>query len=366
MSFPDVHLVLLGVAALAAFVLLLRGSRKTRLAAVSVLAMLIIGRQTWKHTPPFEQGAHNSIVQASTDATRSDQPHIGSCPVFPETNVWNTPIDKLPVDAHSKDYVESIGAQRPVHPDFGSDLETGIPYTLIPPGTKRVPISFEYRDDSDLGTYPIPPDAPIEGGAQSKGDRHILIVDERRCLLYEIYDAHPGTRGAWTAGSGIVMDLTSNALRPEGKTSADAAGLPILPGLVRYDEVEAGQINHALRFTVQRTQAAWVWPARHKASRSTDQHLVPMGQRFRLRANFDISKYSKPNQVIMIALKKYGMFIADNGSSMFISGVADKRWNDSDLHKLGDMKAADFEAVDESGWQMMTDSARVDPLALQH
>ncbi len=339
------ELMVVGFVVLAGFVFLVRGSKKTRMVIVTIAALLVIGREIWKHVPPFEEGVHNSIVQAYADATRADVPHIGSCEVFPVDNVWNTPIDTLPKDRHAQDYIDSIGPLHPVHPDFGANLDSGIPYTLIPPGTRRVPITFDYRDDSDLGNYPIPPDAPIEGGSQSKGDRHILMVDERRCLLYEIYDAHPGGSGAWTAGSGIIMDLTSNALRAEGKTSADAAGLPILPGLVRYDEVEAGQINHALRFTVQHTQAAWVWPARHKASRSNDVHLVPMGERFRLRADFDISKYSKTNQVIMTALKKYGMFMADNGSSMFISGVADKRWNDTDLHKLGDMKAEDFEAV---------------------
>ena len=332
---------------------------------VSIAATLFIGHQIWTHVPPYEEGTHSSVVLASTDVDRKDLPHVGNCQVFPADNVWNTPVDALPKDRHAKDYIDSIGPLHPVHPDFGSSLDTGIPYTLIPPDQKHVRISFDYRDDSDLANYPIPPNAPIEGGPSSTGDRHILLVDDRRCLLYEIYDAHPGTSGAWTAGSGIIMDLTSNALRAEGKTSADAAGLPILPGLVRYEEVEAGQINHALRFTVPKTQAAWVWPARHKASKNNDPKLVPMGERFRLRADFDISKYSRTNQVIMTALKKYGMFMADNGSAMFISGVSDKRWDDDDLHKLGDMKAEDFEAVDESDWQMMLDSARVDPLSLK-
>lgn len=359
------ELMVLGVVALIAFVVFVRGSKKTRMVIAAIVAAMFIGRQIWKHIPPYEDGVHASIVQAGTDVDRKDLPHLGICQVFPANNVWNTPVDTLPKDRRAQDYVDSIGPLHPVHPDFGSSLETGMPYTLIPPGTKRVKITFDYRDDSDLSNYPIPPDAPIEGGPQSKGDRHILMVDERRCLLYEIYDAHPATDGTWTAGSGIIMDLTSNALRAEGKTSADAAGLPILPGLVRYEEVEAGQINHALRFTVPKTQNTWVWPGRHKASKNSDPKLVPMGQRFRLRADFDISKYSKTNQVIMTALKKYGMFMADNGSAMFISGVSDKRWSDSDLHKLGDMKAEDFEAVDESEWQMMEDSARVDPLALK-
>jgi hypothetical protein len=359
------ELAVVGMMALVALVVFVRGSKRTRIVMASVLGVLFVGHEIRRHTPPYEQGTHTSVVEADADGTRSDVPHIGSCPVFPADNIWNTPADTLPKDRHAQDYVDSIGPLHPVHPDFGSSLDTGIPYTLIPPTTKRVKITFDYRDDSDLSNYPIPPDAPIEGGPASKGDRHILIVDERRCLLFEIYDAHPKGDGTWTAGSGIIMDLTSNALRADGKTSADAAGLPILPGLVRYDEVMAGQINHALRFTVPHTQSAYIWPARHKASHNADVKLVPMGARFRLRADFDISKYSKTNQVIMKALKKYGMFMADNGSAMFISGVSDKRWDDADLHKLGDMKAEDFEAVDESDWQMMTDSARVDPLAFK-
>lgn len=360
------ELMVLGFVALIAFVIFVRGNRKVRMVVAVIVAVIFLGWQIRKHTPPYEQGTHTSVVQAGTDVARSDVPHLGICQVFPADNVWNTPVDSLPKDKHAQDYIDSIGPLHPVHPDFGSSLDTGIPYTLIPAGTKRVKIDFDYREDSDLSNYPIPPDAPIEGGPLSKGDRHILMVDERRCLLYEIYDAHPVGNGTWTAGSGIIMDLTSNALREENKTSADAAGLPILPGLVRYDEVMAGQINHALRFTVPKTQSAFIWPGRHKASHNPDVKLVPMGARFRLRADFDISKYSKTNQVIMTALKKYGMFMADNGSAMFISGVSDKRWSDLDLHKLGDMKAEDFEAVDESEWQMLKDSARVDPLALKH
>jgi hypothetical protein len=340
-----------------------RGSKKTRITATAFVAFLFIGYQVYRHTPPFERGNQDSVVRAGTDTARTDLPHLGICQVFPADNVWNTPINTLQKDRRSQDYIDSIGPLHPVHPDFGESLDTGIPYTLIPSGTKRVKISFDYHDDSDLSNYPIPPDAPIEGGPASKGDRHILLVDERRCLLYEIYDSHPKGDGTWTAGSGVIIDLTSNALRAEGKTSADAAGLPILPGLVRYDEVQAGAINHALRFTIPHTQAAFIWPARHKASHITDVKVAPMGVRFRLRADFDISKYSKTNQVIMKALKKYGMFLADNGSAMFISGVSDKRWDDLDLHKLGDMKTEDFEAVDESEWQMMLDSARVDPLS---
>ena len=279
--------------------------------------------------------------------------------------MWNTPIDALPKDRHAADYVDSIGPLHPLHPDFGSNLNTGIPWSNLPPGTRPVKVTFDYRDDSDLGNYPIPRDAPIEGGPDSHDDRHVLLGDQRRCLLYELYDAHPQPDGSWKAGSGIKMDLTGNGLRADGKTSADAAGLPILPGLVRYEEVMSGAINHALRFTIPHTQAAWIWPARHKASKNESVKVPPMGARFRLRADFDIAKYSKPNQVIMTALKRYGMFLADNGGAMFLSGVSDKRWDDGDLRQLGVMKAEDFEAVDESDWQMLADSARVDPVALK-
>ncbi len=348
-----------GVAGLIALVMFVRGSKKTRTVFACGVAVIFLGYEVRKHTPPYEQGLHESIVRAGVDVSRSDVPHIGICQVFPADNVWNTPIDRLPKDKRAQDYIDSIGPLHAVHPDFGSNLDTGIPYTLIPPDTRPARITFDYAEDSDLGKYPIPPDAPIENGPLSKGDRHMLMVDERRCTLYEIYDAHPVGDGTWTAGSGIIMDLNSNALRAENKTSADAAGLPILPGLVRYDEVMAGEINHALRFTVPKTQSKFIWPGRHKASHNPDLKLVPMGARFRLRADFDVSKYSKENQVIMKALKKYGMFMADNGSAMFISGVSDKRWDDSDLHQLGAMKAEDFEAVDESGLQVSPDSAQV-------
>lgn len=351
--------------ALVALVFFLRGSKKTRIMIAVGLAVLYAGFQVQRHTPPFEQGVHASAMQPGMDVSRFNVPHIGTCQVFPADNVWNTPIDKLPKDKHAQDYIDSIGPLHPVHTDFGSSLATGIPYTLIPPGTRPVKITFDYLEGSDVGAYPIPEDVPIENGPLSKGDRHVLMVDERHCILYEIYDAHQVNDSTWTAGSGIIMDLASNTLRAENKTSADAAGLPILPGLVRYDEVMAGHINHALRFTVPKTQSKFIWPARHQASHNTDVKLVPMGARFRLRADFDTSKYSTENQVIMNALKKYGMFMADNGSAMFISGVSDKRWDNSDLHKLGDMKAEDFEAVDESGLQMTVDSAQVSSLGFK-
>jgi hypothetical protein len=334
------------------------------------LILLMVGVVVWRHVrkmiPPFEQGIHTSTVEAATNGSGVDGPHIGNCPVFPKDNVWNTPIDKLQKDQRSDAYIDSIGPLHKVHMDFGSNLKYGIPYTEIPAGTRPVHVEFDYRDESDLGNYPIPADAPIEGGPDATGDRHILMIDLRRCVLYELFDSHPQPDGTWKAGAGIKMDLTSNALRAEGKTSGDAAGLPIFPGLVRYDEVMSGEINHALRFTIPHTQAAYIWPARHKASSNMDLNVAPMGARFRLRADFDISKFSKTNQVILTALKRYGMFLADNGGAMYITGVSDKRWDNGDLKELSGLTAEDFEAVNEAGWQLLQDSARVDPVSLSH
>ena len=297
-------------------------------------------------------------------APRTGGPTLDGCPVLPADNVWNTPIDKLPRDPHSDTYIATMGPHVGLHPDFGASPLNGIPFSLIPAGTTPVKVDFQYRDDSDLGNYPIPPKAPIEGGPQGTGDRHILLLDPQRCLLYELFDAHPQADGSWKAGSGVKIDLTSNALRGDGKTSADAAGLPILPGLVRYDEVQAGEIRHAVRFTVPRTRAAYLWPATHFASRLTGAEFPPMGLRLRLRADYDISRFSPANQVIMKALKRYGMILADNGSPFFLSGVPDSRWDDDDLHHLTALKGSDFEAVDESGLQLLAGSGRVDPKAL--
>lgn len=305
------------------------------------------------NAPAYAAGQHSAVG-----------PTIASCPVFPADNVWNTPIDKLPKDAKSDTYIGTIGNLHKLHPDFGANLQGGIPFSILPVGTKPVRVDFEYRDDSDLGNYPIPANALIEGGPSSDGDRHIILIDQQRCILYELFAVRPQPDGSWKAGSGIKMDLTSNALRPDGKTSADAAGLPIFPGLVRYDEVASGEIRHALRFTVPKTQAAHIWPATHQASRIKDPAYPPMGLRLRLRADFDVSGYSKTNQVILNALKHYGMILADNGGPLFISGAPDTRWNDDDLHKLTNVKGEDFEAVNESDLQMMADSARVDPRAL--
>jgi hypothetical protein len=327
----------------------------TGLVIASLFVVLAVAFVVRRKMPPYELGLHS--VEAHMTAEASGGPHIGNCPIFPVDNIWNTPIDTLPKLAKSDAYIASIGAKK-IHPDFGSNLSYGIPYTEIPPNTREVPVSFEYAEDSDPGPYPIPRDAPIEGGADTGGDRHVLLVDSHKCILYELYHAAPQKDGSWTAGSGIKMNLNSNDLRPDGKTSADAAGLPILPGLVRYDEVTSGEINHALRFTLPRTRNTYVWPARHKASSNADKNLPPLGTRFRLRADFDISEFSLNDRVILKALKKYGMFLADNGSAIFLSGVSDKRWNNDDLRRLGEVSAEDLEAVDEVDLQVSNDSAR--------
>lgn len=325
------------------------------------IVLVAAGWLIWKSLPPFAPGIHGSVVEARTSGPASG-PRVGNCEMFPADNVWNTPIDKLRKDPKSDAFVGSIGSLAKLHPDFGSSPLSGIPYTDLPPNTRSTRVSFGYEEESDLGNYPIPPHAPIEGGAEANGDRHILLIDQRRCILYELFSATPKPDGTWEAGSGVKYDMTSNQLRPDGMGSADAAGLAILPGLVRYEEVAAGEINHALRFTIPHTQAAYIWPARHKASHITDTGVAPMGQRFRLRADYDISGFSKSNQVILTALKKYGMILADNGGPMFLSGAPDKRWDDADLHALTRVTADNFEAVDESQWWMLPNSARVDPL----
>ena len=270
--------------------------------------------------------------------------------LLPADNPWNTDVSSLPVDPRSQQYLASIGLNTGLHPDFGTVWDgapNGIPFITVHGSQPRVPISFYYGDESDPGPYPIPRNAPIEGGAQSSGDRHLLVLDVDHQLLYEVYDAHyDAAHNRWHAGSGAVWDLRSNGLRPDGWTSADAAGLPMLPGLVRYDEVAGGQITHALRFTVNATQRAYIYPATHYASSDTDPNLPPMGLRVRLKASYDIRGFSRPVQVILTALKKYGMIVADNGSSWYISGAPDPRWNDDQLHALGQVKGSDFEVVD--------------------
>ena len=288
---------------------------------------------------------------AAAVLSSAQPPLIGSCGVLPADNIWNTPVDTLPVSANSAAYVNTIGPSSGAHADFGSGTYNGGPIGISwirVPGTQtKYAVTFQYADESDPGPYAVPLNAPIEGGSASTGDRHAIAVDTDNCILYELYSAYPQA-ASWQAGSGAIFDLKSNALRPASWTSADAAGLPILPGLARYDEVAAGEIRHALRFTVPQTQAAYVWPARHQASSRTDPKYPPMGARFRLKASFDITLFPADVQVILRALKKYGMILADNGSAWYISGESDPRWNNDNLSTLRNMHGSDFEAVDVS------------------
>ena len=303
------------------------------------------------------------LLMPSTFAQASQQ--LGGCPVFPDDNIWNTPVDDLPVDPNSNTYIATIGAATHVHPDFGTQWQgapIGIPWIGVAGSQPKVPITFNYADESDPGPYPIPPDAPIEGGNEGRGDRHVLVLDRDNCLLYETFYSFPQNNGSsWTAGSGATYDLNSNALRPDGWTSADAAGLAILPGLVRYEEVKSGEIRHALRFTVPQTRRAYLWPARHFASSLTGNQYPPMGQRFRLKAGFDISGFSPDIQVILVALKTYGMMLADNGSAWYLSGSPDPAWDDDVLRELRQVVGSDFEAVDVSSLMLDPDSGQVNP-----
>lgn len=268
---------------------------------------------------------------------------------FPGDNPWNQDISGLPVDRNSATLISSIGLTTGMHPDFGTVWDgapIGIPYTVVSGSQAKVSVDFDYADESDPGPYPIPANPQIEGGPNSDGDRHILMLDRDNFILYELFYAFQ-SNGKWSAGSGAIFDLKSNALRPKGWTSADAAGLPIFPGLVRYDEVvEQGEIRHALRFTASKTRRAYVSPATHFASSNTSSSLPPMGMRVRLKAGVDITEYPGPVQVILRALKKYGMFLADNGSNWYISGAPDSRWDDEVLASIRGIKGQDFEVVE--------------------
>jgi hypothetical protein len=279
--------------------------------------------------------------------------------IFPASNPWNTDISAYPVHPNSTNFLTTIGLATGLHPDFGTvynGAPNGIPYSIVSNGP-LVPITFTaYGNQSDPGPYPIPASAQIEGGPSSTGDRHVLVVDTARRRLYELYRAFPITNPAgaitgWNADSGAVFDLTSNALRPEGWTSADAAGLPIYPGLVRYDEAVTptggvGQIRHAIRFTAQLTQRGYIHPATHFASSSTNANRPPMGLRVRLRASFDITTFPAQVRPMLQAMKTYGMFLADNGSNWYVSGAPDPRWNEDDIHTLSRVHGSDFECVD--------------------
>jgi len=290
-----------------------------------------------------------ALVAVSTAGAAAPSPTLGGCPIFPASNPWNQRVDTLPVAANSSTIIASIGLGVGVHADFGSGLwdgsKIGIPYVVVHgKTTPKSRVSFEYADESDKGPYPIPANVPIEGGS----DHHALIVDRDSCKLYELY-ALQKSGGKWTAGSGAIWNLRSNAVRPATWTSADAAGLPILPGLARWDgDASTGHIDHALRFTVERTRRAFIYPARHYASSSDDPSLPPMGLRVRLKASVDISKLPPQARIVAQAMKTYGMIVADNGSNWYVTGAPSPHWSNDQLHALGALHGSDFEVVDTS------------------
>ena len=292
-----------------------------------------------------------ALLLGGSSARALHLPAAPACPIFPASNAWNQRVDQLPVAANSPQLIASMGASTGLHPDFGSGLygggPIGIPFDIVSKKTPRSHVTFDYADESDKVAYPIPKTVHIEGGRSSTGDRHALLVDKDTCRLYELYALSPAGSG-WKAGSGATWNLRSNAVRPAGWTSADAAGLPIFPGLARYDEVARGTIDHALRFTAARTRKAYIYPARHYASSSDDPTLPPMGTRVRLKASVDISAYPKQARIVLQALKTYGMILADNGSNWYISGAPDPHWSNDALHTLGGIKGSDFEVVDTS------------------
>jgi hypothetical protein len=305
---------------------------------------------TFVRRPTIASLALLAALGATLPAASAPLPEAPACTVFPEDNPWNRRVDNLPVHRRSRAIVRSIGRDEGLHPDFGSGTwegaPIGIPYAVVDSSQEEVPIDFTYADESDPGPYPIPADVPIEGGADSTGDRHVIVVNRDTCTLYELFAAYPKDGGSsWDAGSGAIWDLTSNDLRPRGWTSADAAGLPILPGLARFDEVDAGIIDHALRFTVSRTRRAFVYPARHYASSLDDPNLPAMGQRLRLKKSFDISGFPEQATIILRTLKRYGMLVADNGSDWFITGVPNEGWDNDALHSLQRVKGRHFEVV---------------------
>jgi hypothetical protein len=279
--------------------------------------------------------------------TTSTSPTVGGCSVLPSDNPWNQDVSSLAVRSDSATFIANISrtGQTSLHPDFGGGGAYGIPFMVVPSTETKRRINYTaYGSESDPGPFPIPPNAPVEGGSSSTGDRHVIVVQQGTCHLYELGRAFWMT-DHWDADVGVNWDLSSNALRPYYWTSADAAGLPILPGLVRYDEVASGEVKHALRFTVPATQRAFILPATHYASTSTNAALPPMGLRLRLKASFDLSHFDGQSLVILRALKKYGMIVADNGSSWYVTGAADPRWDDTDLNQLKTVPGTAFEAV---------------------
>jgi hypothetical protein len=316
-------------------------------------------------TDPVRRDQMASFLARAGDLGTIDPPD--RCSILPADNIWNTRIDSMPVAANSAAYINTIGSSTTLHADFGagvwppgSNQPIGIPFVEVDSSQPNVAINYTaFGDESDPGPWPIPASAPIEGGPDAGGDRHVIVLNREECVLYELYRAFPQANGSWNADSGAEYDLNSNALRPDGWTSADAAGLPIYPGLVTYDEVASGEIAHAIRFTAGDSRSDHVWPARHDSSNISSSQYAPMGQRFRLKAGFDISGYSADIQVILTAMKRYGLILADNGSSWSISGAPDERWDNVMLHEWDDIPGSAFEAVDVSSLMVDPNSGRV-------
>jgi hypothetical protein len=326
---------------------LVNGRIFAAIAVASVGGLLAGCQPTVPIGVPGGSGSGGSGAGGSAGTATAPGPSLGGCPMFPKTNAWNQNVSALPVRSDSATLVRNISSpgKTNLHPDFGGAGAYGIPFKIVPATQPKVPITFTaYGDESDPGPYPVPANAPIEGGAASDGDRHVLVVQQGTCHLYELGRAFWKTNH-WNADVGVNWNLKSNALRPAGWTSADAAGLPILPGLVRYDEVAAGAINHAVRFTAPVTQRGYILPATHWASSSMNPALPPMGLRLRLKASFSLAGFHGQSLVILRALKNYGMIVADNGSSWYLTGSADKRWNDNDLNQLKTVPGSAFEAV---------------------
>ena len=311
------------------------------------------GSTTSTSTGSTTSSTTSSTTGSTTSGGSTGVPDLGAGAdlhgkqIFPSTDPWNTAIDTAPVDPNSANLIASIGTGVGLHPDFGANWNGGpfgIPYMVVPGTQALVPMTFYYGDESDPGPYPFPGNAPVEGGSASTGDRHVIVIDRDHWKLYETFDSHYNGTG-WDCGSGALFDLTNGTSRPAGWTSADAAGMPIFPGLARYDEVTSGAINHALRLTVVHSRKAYVAPARHWASTLTGTNYPPMGMRVRLKASFDIMGFPPQAQVVLRALKKYGMFVADNGSNWYISGAPDARWDDNQLNTLKTVTGSNFEVV---------------------
>lgn len=321
-----------------------RPKRRTALiaGAAGLAALAILGAVL------FTGGDDKDPAEDARPAAASG-PTLGECPVFPPDNPWNVRVDDLPVHPDSDTFISSIGRNENLHPDFGPDYrgdEIGIVVNYVDGDTPMVEVDFRYPEESDPGPYPLSDDTKLE----DDDDRHAIVVDRSACKLYELYNAR-NSGGSWSADSGAIFDLTSNDLRPLGWTSADAAGLPIFPGLARYDEVAAGEINHALRFTTEPTAEAFVYPARHEAGDSNDPSLPPMGLRVRLKADFRVEDFPPQSQVILRALQLYGMMLADNGADWFVTGEPNQEWSQTDLDALKTLKGSDFEVVDTGSLQ---------------